>query len=140
MPGWWRVAVPSEATELEIPGNGGSRRDAVDRLRSLDRGALVALRDARPASWLRTRSFIASAGLRLEKEFVAIPGFDSPGFLVEDNRLAFRHFFTRVLYVPTGDWRGVVGAGLAARLAAGWLGWRIAAALAPARIVIARKV
>ena len=128
--------MPAGATEVVLP----AQRSAVDELRSLEPGSLVAVRDARPASWWRARSFMAQAGLRAEKEFVAVPGFDGPGFLVEADGSAFRHFFSRVLYVPGGRWLKVVAARLAAHLASTGLGWRIASAVAPARVVIARRV
>jgi hypothetical protein len=140
MEGWWRVVVPAGAVELDLPRKSWEHRVVLGQLRCLAADSVVALRsDAMGSAW-KSRSLLGRAGLRLEREYVALPGFDGPGFLIEADHSAFRHFFLEQIAVPSGAWVDVFLVRLLSRLASTAGMWRIAASLARARLVIARRV
>ncbi len=136
---WWNVVVPEDAQEVELPGDARARNDLAARLHRLEHGALVAVVGDQAGSWWGMRVLLGRAGLRLEREYLALPGLDSPGYLVEADHASFRHFFSQLLYMPSGGWVKVSQARLLARVASMPVLWRVGAWLAPSRLAIARR-
>jgi hypothetical protein len=140
MEGWWRIVVPAGALELDLPRQTWEKRVVAGRVRCLAADSVVALRgDVLGSSW-RSRSFLQRTGLRLEREYVAFPGFDGPGFLIEASHSSFRHFFRQQIAMPSGGSFKVMVVGVLSHLASTGALWRLAASLARARLVIARRV
>lgn len=131
--------MPEGATEVVLPGDARARVEMEAALLKLERGALVAVRSEHPGSWWRMRRFLGRAGLRLEREYVALPGLDGPGYLVEADRASFRHFFSRMLFMPGGGWTTVAPARWLAGAASMPGLWRVGAGLATSRLAVARR-
>lgn len=139
MPAWWSVVVPEDAVEVELPRAARARSETVKDVRALERGALVALRGSAPLSRWRARSFLRAADLRLEREYVVLPRFDGPGYAVEADATSFRQLFANLLFMPAGGTAALVASSLVGRLLSATPLWRVAAALAPSRMLIARR-
>jgi hypothetical protein len=85
------------------------------------------------------RGVAARSGLRIEREYVVLPSWRSPSFVVEDNVNTLRWLWSTLATVPPGMNSGGRAADLVLRLGRrgpllALLGW-----LAPGRVVIARR-
>lgn len=132
----WTVLGSPDAIRVDLPRSRAARRAMVGRVRALPVGAAVVLCDGALASRWRCRRFAARAGVRLERQYLALPSARSPAFLVEDARRPLSYFCAAVLSVPPGVALLAGPVGLLARAAA-WLARAgVAGAIAPGRVAV----
>jgi len=130
------VLGPPDAVRIDLPRSRAARRALVGRVRALPVGSAVVLRDGVLASRWRCRRFAARAGVRVERQYVALPSARSPAFLVEDGRRPLGYFCSAVLSVPPGVALLAAPAGLLAHAAA-WLARAgLVGAIAPGRVAV----
>lgn len=135
----WTVLGPPDAIRVDLPRSRAARRAMVGRVRALPVGAAVVLCDGVLASRWRCRRFAVRAGVRLERQYLALPSARSPAFLVEDARRPLSYFCAAVLSVPPGVALLAAPVGLLARAAA-WLARAgVAGAVAPGRVAVGRR-
>jgi hypothetical protein len=130
----WRILAPDGAVRIELPRSSRARHVAEQRCAGLPSGAVVVLVDARPGSRRRIRRWAGRAGVRLSREYLALPSLRRPAYLVEDAPQSIAYFASAIMTVPPG-WPWLASLGEAAvRLAAlspamklaGTLGGRVA--------------
>ena len=85
----WRLLAPATAVVVEIPSRPLAVRNAAARVRALPVGSAVVLLDHRRGS-LRARRIAASAGVAVDREYVALPSLRSAIVLAEDSANALR--------------------------------------------------
>jgi hypothetical protein len=124
------VLDPTTSLELWHP--------RASQLRSLAPGTSVFLVEDRVLARRRLRRLAGRQGLVLERELVAIPSARAALVLLDDRPEPVRQFWTTMVTVPPDVTRGslpfTVLLGVARRVRWTWTG-----ALAPGRVVIARK-
>src|SRR5258706_2254520 len=77
-------------------------------LRALPRGAQIVLCDGAPASRARSRRLASASGVAIEREYLAIPSFRRPLFILHDGPASARYFWTHVATAPPGATRHAV--------------------------------
>lgn len=129
----WRVVGAPGAVRVELSlGSGGG---GGERVRALPAGTPLVLAAAGPGALTRCRIFAARSGIRLEREYLAIPTARAPACLVEGAPGPVRAFLERILVAPHGTVLDpALDLGIAALRA--WNPWRLIRALAPGRIVV----
>ena len=85
----WRLLAPAAAVVIEIPSRPLAVRDAAARVRALPAGSTVILLDQRRGS-LRARRIAASAGVAVDREYVALPSLRRAIVVAEDSANALR--------------------------------------------------
>ena len=105
----WRPALPVDACCYAVPMAFHGRRRVVSELLRLPAGSRVVLYDHWPGSRRRCRTLAARGGVRLVREYVALPTLSSAGVLVEDDDAVAGYVASRFGSVPPA-------AGLRARL------------------------
>lgn len=136
-PPWHRLIGPG-TTHREIPRSPAGRRELRNLIGDLPGGTSLVLSSRGFGSRGHLRRFAREAGLALTAEYVGIPSDRSPTCYVEDSREALRFFFSRVLAMPRGG--SLASLALEVVRSAARLRWTRAmfAAVAPARIALAR--
>jgi hypothetical protein len=103
----WRTALPADARWYLIPHTRGGRFRLAAELRGLSAGSQVVLCDSWPRSRARTRALVSGAGIRLVREYVALPTLSSAGVLVEDDDTTAGYVAARFGSAPpAASWRG----------------------------------
>lgn len=96
----WRPALPADACCYAVPIAIRRRRRLVGELRRLPAGSHVVLYDHWPGSRQRCRTLAARGGVRLVREYVALPTLSSAGLLVEDDDAVAGYVASRFGSVP----------------------------------------
>lgn len=103
---WW-PALPTGACWYSVPRTIAGRARLADELRGLAAGTPVVLCDRWPHSRSRTRALLSQAGIRLAREYVALPTLSSAGVLVEDDDATASYVAVRFGSAPpAASWRG----------------------------------
>jgi hypothetical protein len=135
-PAWaerWRVIAPPGAVRVDL-GRGGRARHGFPQLAS---GAPVVLCASGLLARRTVRRAARGAGIRLEREYLALPSADQPAFLVQDRSAAVDYFRRRILTSPPGRaraWAAALALGTARLAPAGLLG-----AMAPGCVALGRR-
>jgi hypothetical protein len=133
----WRVLSPAGAVRIELRGAGA--HGEAERIRRLPLGTPVVLSASGPTATRRCRAFAGRAGLRLEREFLAIPTARAPGCLVEAAPGTVDTFVQAFLVAPQDSrLRPVADAGLALLRAV--RSWRLVRAIVPGRILVGTRI
>lgn len=134
----WQVLVPPGTAKVDVAGDRRGRREQIRSLAWMGPGDLVVLRDPARGSRARCRRLVRAAGLRRQRELIALPSLERSAFLVEDDVSSVRFAWTGLITVPPGISRGhacmTVVLGVCSRLP-----WQVLGAVAPGRVVIAVK-
>ena len=107
----WRTALPGDACCYAVPIALSGRRRLVGELLRLPAGSRVVFYDRWLGSRRRCRTLASRGGVRLVREYVALPTLSSAGVLVEDDDAVAGFVASRFGSVPPA-------AGLRARLLA----------------------
>jgi lipopolysaccharide/colanic/teichoic acid biosynthesis glycosyltransferase/O-antigen/teichoic acid export membrane protein len=133
-----RLLTPAGAVHFDIPVESRARHDLLEKVRQLPAGSDVVLFSSAFGSRWRSHRFARSAGIKVLREYAAIPSAGPPTCYVEVTPLALRYFFTQVSMLPGG------GAAISAVLAAAKKAARflfpaaLIGAFVPTRIVLGR--
>jgi hypothetical protein len=98
----WQVVAPAGAVRVDLSRSARLRRAQRRRVQAMPVGTWVVLCDSIPGSRWRCRSFAARAGVRLDREYAALPSMRAPAYLVQDARESSSYFCSAVLTVPPG--------------------------------------
>lgn len=104
--GNWRMVSPAESTRVMVGRGRRGRQAAVEETRALAAGTPVVLVAGAPGAGRRAGRVAARAGIRVEREYLALPSAERPAYLIEDARSSFRVFVDAVLGSPG---QGVIG-------------------------------
>jgi len=130
------VRLVTEAGDLIIEPR---RRAARDGIAALPSGSSVVLTDDRPGGRIRLRRRAARLGLEISREYVVLPSWRRPSFVVEDHPTTLAWLWTTLATVPPGVSRGSLLAEAAVRAGRHWLVLAVVGSVAPGRVVIARR-
>jgi hypothetical protein len=130
------VRLVTEAGDLIIEPR---RRAARDGIAALPSGSSVVLTDDRPGGRIRLRRRAARLGLEISREYVVLPSWGRPSFVVEDHPTTLAWLWTTLATVPPGVSRGSLLAEAAVRAGRHWLVLAVVGSVAPGRVVIARR-
>ena len=130
------VRLVAEAGDLIIEPR---RRAARDGIAALPSGSSVVLTDDRPGGRIRLRRRAARLGLEISREYVVLPSWRRPSFVVEDDPTTLAWLWTTMATVPPGVSRGSLLAEAAVRAGRNWLVLAVVGSVAPGRVVIARR-
>ena len=130
------VRLVAEAGDLIIEPR---RRAARDGIAALPSGSSVVLTDDRPGGRIRLRRRAARLGLEISREYVVLPSWRRPSFVVEDHPTTLAWLWTTLATVPPGVSRGSLLAEAAVRAGRHWLVLAVVGSVAPGRVVIARR-
>jgi len=130
------VRLVAEAGDLIIEPR---RRAARDGIAALPSGSSVVLTDDRPGGRIRLRRRAARLGLEISREYVVLPSWGRPSFVVEDHPTTLAWLWTTLATVPPGVSRGSLLAEAAVRAGRHWLVLAVVGSVAPGRVVIARR-
>lgn len=121
------MVVPEEAVRFDVPPSADGRRALQAALARLPRGSWVALCDSGVAARRRSRRLAARAGVRVVREYLAIPSVAAPLYLVEDRPETLSYFWSRLLAFPFAEPAlalAELGRGLVRSLGVTrWTGW-----------------
>jgi hypothetical protein len=130
------VRLVTEAGDLIIEPR---RRAARDGIAALPSGSSVVLTDDRPGGRIRLRRRAARLGLEISREYVVLPSWRRPSFVVEDHPTTLAWVWTTLATVPPGVSRGSLLAEAAVRAGRHRLVLAVVGSVAPGRVVIARR-
>ena len=136
------LRVLTEAGDLIIePRRRGARHENLPRGRiaELPSGSRVVLVDDRPGGRIRLRRKAARLGLQVSSEYVVLPSWRRPAFVVEDHTTTLAWLMTTLATVPPGVSRGSLFAEAAVRAGRHRLVLALVGVLVPGRVVIARR-
>jgi hypothetical protein len=100
-PAWttrYQVMAAPDALVVDVPRSRSARRKTAMTVRALPPGRGVVLRGSSSA----IRALAGAAGVRIAREFIALPSATSPAYLVEDDALPLALLCTAFLSVPPG--------------------------------------
>jgi hypothetical protein len=126
----WRVFAEVSAHEVREP--------SPQELLALAPGSAVVLVSDRPLSRWRLRRTARLAGVRIDRELIAIPTSRRPQVILDDSPVVVRHFWKKVAMVPPGV-AALGGAAEAALRFARLLPPSWTGAIAPGRVLVGRK-
>jgi hypothetical protein len=134
----WLVVSPAGALCVDLHRSASGRRSLGRTLRDLRPGTVVVLRASGLLARRRCRGLATTAGLELEREYLAFPSAAAPAFLVEDASAPVGVFVRSFLVAPP---RTAASLPLEGALAVvrGLRLWPLVRALAPGRVVVGRR-
>jgi hypothetical protein len=132
----WRVLMPPGAVSLDMPFSPIARRRVLKQARALPPNTVVALRDSNPGSRRRCRRFARRAGMRVTREYLAIPFIHSPTYYIQDSSEAIHYFCADLFAVSRGNPVIALGARFLIRVAQALSLWRLVGAVVPPRITV----
>lgn len=133
----WMAISPANAVRLDVQRSVAKRRALKQRIRDLPAGTPVVLLGSPPGAIRRCRRLAAKAGIELEREYLAFPSAESPGYLVEDAPAPVRTFVKKVLVAPPRTaWSTPIQVGLGVLRT--FSPWRSIRMVAP-RVVVGRR-
>lgn len=106
---------------------------------SLPTGSRVVLTDDRPGGRIRLRRKAARLGLEVSREYVVLPSWRRPSFVVEDHPTTLAWLWTTLATVPPGISRGSLLAEVVVRAGRHRLVLAAVGSLAPGRVVITSR-
>jgi hypothetical protein len=106
---------------------------------ALPSGTRVVLTDDRPGGRIRLRRRAARLGLHVSREYVVLPSWRRPSFVVEDHPSTLAWLWTTLATIPPGVSRGSLLAEAAVRAGHHRRVLSVVGSVAPGRVVIARK-
>jgi hypothetical protein len=134
----WRLLTGPDVIPVDIPGSSAARRRLAERIARLPSGTTLVLCCAGLGSRWRARRFATAAGVKVVREYVAIPSALAPTCYVEDQPQTLRYFLTQVLALPRGAAAAsAIFAGVKAVARHRWA-CALAGAFAPNRLVLGR--
>jgi hypothetical protein len=134
----WLAVSPPGGVLVHLGRSRNERRASCRAVAALPAGTPVVMACSAPRAIRRCRSFASAAGIVLEREYLALPSADAPGYLVEDTPSSFGAFLESVLFAPPGvPFQRAVE--IALRVMRTARPWRVARAAAPARVVVGRR-
>lgn len=135
----WRVVVAPDTLPVRVPFRRGERAAAEARVRDFPKGTQVVLLADSVGSLGRCRRFAGSAGIGLEREYLAFPSMRSPGYLVENAPRPTSYFLSALATVPPAP-AAVSGlAELALRFGTKVLPSTVLARLSPGCVAVGRR-
>jgi hypothetical protein len=132
----WRVLMPPGTVSLDMPISPIARRRILKQARALPPNTVVALCDANPGSRWRCRRFARKAGMRVDREYLAIPFIHSPTYYIQDTSEAIHYFCVELFMVSRGNPIIALGARLLIGAARTLSLWRLVGAVVPPRITV----
>jgi hypothetical protein len=136
------VRLVTEAGDLIIEPRRGVLREGIlppGGIAELPSGSRVVLIDDRPGGRIRLRRKAARLGLQISREYVVLPSWRRPSFVVEDHPTTLAWLWTTLATVPPGISRGSLLTEAAVRASRHWLVLAVVGSVAPGRVVIARR-
>ena len=130
------VRVLTEPGDLIIEPRGRAGRRAID---AIPAGSAVILTDDRPGGRIRLRRRAARLGLQISREYVVLPSWRRPSFVVEDDPKTLAWLWTTMATVPPGVSRASLLAEAAVRAGRHPLLLAVVGSVAPGRVVIASR-
>ena len=130
------VRLVTETCDLIIEPGRRAERSAIAGLRS---GLTVVLTDDRPGGRMRLRRKAARLGLQISREYVVLPSWRRPLFVVEDHPTTLAWLWTTLATIPPGVSRGALLAEGALRVGRHRLVLAVVGSVAPGRVVIASR-
>jgi len=134
--------VPRSVRLLTGPGDliiEPRRRTERRRIADLPPGASVVLTDDRPGARIRLRRDAARLGLQISKEYIVLPSWRRPSFVVEDHPTTLAWLWTTLATVPPGVSRGSLLMSVAVTAGRHRLVLAAVGGVAPGRVVIASR-
>lgn len=132
------MVVPEETARFDVPSSAAGRQALQVTLSRLPSGSWVALFDSGISARRRSRRLAARAGLRVTREYLAVPSVAAPLYLVEDRPETLSYFWSRLLvfpFTPPALTLAELGRGLGRSIGVkGWPGW-----LGPGRLTVGRR-
>jgi len=122
--------------DLVIEPRGRAGIGAID---ALPDGSAVVLTDDRPGGRIRLRRKAARLGLQISREYIVLPSWRRPSFVVEDDPKTLAWLWTTMATVPPGVSRGSLLAEAAVRAGRRSRVLSVVGGVAPGRIVIASR-
>jgi hypothetical protein len=142
MPAWelsWRVVGGPGTVPVRLPRSPAARRALRLRVLELPAATPVAIMDAGPGAARRSRRFARLCGVRLEREYAALPSLRFPAYLVERSPETVRYFCSALLAAPPRA-RPAAAAGTGmARWAIEHMPPGLVARFAPARVGVGQR-
>jgi hypothetical protein len=132
----WRVLMPPGTVSLDIPVSPVARRRILKQARALPPKTVVALCDANPGSRWRCRRFARRAGIRVDREYLAIPFIHSPTYYIQDTSEAIHYFCVELFTVSRGNPAIALGARFLISVAQALSLWRLVGGVVPPRITV----
>jgi hypothetical protein len=134
----WLAVGPPGAVRVNLPRSATKRRAVERKIRELPAGTPVVLSASAPGAIGRCRRFSSRAGLEREREYLALPSAEAPGYLVEDAPAPVGVFVKTVLVTPPGTaFCTPIEAALSVLRALN--PWRLLRAVAPGRVTVGRR-
>ena len=135
------VRLVTEAGDLIIEPRGRGVREHLrpERIGELPSGSRVVLTDDRPGGRIRLRRKAARLGLQISREYVVVPSWSRPSFVVEDHPTTLAWVWTTLATVPPGVSRGSLLAEAAVRASRHRFVLAVVGNVVPGRVVIARR-
>lgn len=134
----WRAVASDGAVRVELTRSRAKQRNCLATVRALEAGSAVVFSASAPRAAARCRAFASSAGIGIEREYLAFPRAAAPAYLVEDAPAPVRHFAASVLVAPPRT-RLSMPIELGLDLLCFLSPWRLVRALAPGRVVVGRR-
>lgn len=135
----WRVVSPAGAVRVDVHRSAAKRSASRRMVSELPTGSPVVLVASAPRAIDRCRTFAAEVGIELQREYLAFPSAQAPGYLVEDAPAPLRLFVETILVAPARTSLAVLidsSVSLLRSLGPLWL----IRALAPGRVAVGRRV
>ena len=94
------MVAPEETVRFDVPSSAAERQALQETLCGLPSGSWVALFDSGISARRRSRRLAARAGVRVTREYLAVPSVAAPLYLVEDRPETLSYFWSRLLVFP----------------------------------------
>jgi len=104
--GNWQVISPAGSVRVPLGRTRAAARRAEEDVRRLPPETPVVIVASAPRAASRCRRFTARTGIRVDREYLALPTAEAPAYLVEDARASFATF---VRTIPPAPSRGLLG-------------------------------
>jgi hypothetical protein len=130
------VRLVTEPGDLVIEPRGRADRRGIA---ALTPGSTVVLTDDRPGGRFRLRRKAARLGLQISREYIVLPSWGRPSFVIEDHPTTLTWLWATLAIVPPGVSRGSLLADVAVRAGRHWLVLGVLGSVAPGRVVIASR-
>lgn len=131
--------LPTGSEIVEVRRVRGARRNLGERVRSLPSGTSVVLVDRSFGSRRRDRSIARRAGVRIDRELLAIPAAGMTAFAVDDVPATIAAFWRRFVTVPSGVTLYALPVAVVARTIGLAHPWRLVGAVVPGRVTVGTR-
>jgi hypothetical protein len=134
----WRIVAPENAVLIDVPRSRTGRRRARRLLDGLPSGTSVVLVGHAAGARRRCRRLARVTGVRLTREYVALPSGRAPAYLVEDAPGTWRYVLSALLTIPPSPPVRTASTEALLRVTRRLSAWNGVGALAPGRVAIGR--